>query len=433
MLDPLSHQLKPTKNHVLSLIKSFNSWAFGIKTASSPHKALQLYCKMHRQDVHFDSFSILHTLRACSSFRNLPIIRHLHAHITKLGFSDHIYVGTSLLNAYVVTSLADACALFDEMPERNIVTWNTMITGYSNSGDLSKAYAIFEEMPARDVSTWSAMISAYCNRGKENEGLTLFREMLTNEGLKPDPMTVVSVLCGCAQMGSPGLLAGKSVHTYTVKNGWELDVKIGTVLVNMYAKCGYLKIASRVFEMMQDRNVITWTALICGSAQHGYGKEALSIFEMMQNASINPNEMTFTGILTACAHTGLVDDGRKYFKMIKEYGLEPTIHHYGCMVDLFGRAGLLEEAHDVIRKMKFEPNINIWGSFLSACKEHKQFVMAERVIEQVLKVIRPETDGGVYSLIADLFVLNERWDDAERVRRLMLNQNVKKVRGSSFI
>ncbi|KAF2298903.1 hypothetical protein GH714_029076 [Hevea brasiliensis] len=138
------------------------------------------------------------------------------------------------------------------------------------------------------------------------------------------------------------------------------------------------------------------------------------LFKKMQQADIRPNELTITGILNACAHSGLVEEGRKYFRMIEEYGLEHRIQHYGCMVDLFGKAGLLEEAYEVIKMMKFETNIVIWGSFLSASKEHKQFDMAERVIEQILSVIKPENDGGIYTLICDLYALNEKWDDAER-------------------
>ena len=388
---------------------------------------------MHRSSVPSDSFSILFTLKSCTHLQNLTVIQHLHAHIVKIGFSSHVYVATSLLYAYVLMSFEHACVLFDEMPERNTVTWNTMITGHSRSGDVDSARAVFEEMPVRDVASWSAMLAAYVKSGNYVQAVAVFRDMMAHEGLRPDQVTLGSVLTGCAHMGSLGLLAGKSVHGFIAKNGWELNVELGTVLVDMYAKCGFVKTACRVFGLMQERNVVSWTALICGSAQHGYSKEVLSLFEMMQKAGVRPNELTFTGILTACVHTGLVDEGRKYFKMIEECGLEPRIQHYGCIVDLLGKAGLLEEAYQIIRIMKFEPNIVVWGSFLTACREHKQFGMAERVIAKVLSMITPENNGGVYSLIADLYVLGEKWDEAESLRKLMLKENVKKARGSSFI
>lgn len=332
-----------------------------------------------------------------------------------------------------MASFDDACALFDEMPERNTVTWNTMVSGYSKLGDVEKARNVFERMPVRDVASWSAMIAGYISNGLWENGLMLFREMLLLEELKPDQVTLCSIFVGFARMGSTGLLLGKSVHGFTVKNGWELNAELGTVLVDMYAKCGFLKSASHVFNFMQDRNVVSWTALICGSAQHGYGNETLSIFDMMRQAGVRPNELTFTGVLTACAQAGLVEEGHGYFKMIERYGLQPTIQHYGCMVDMFGKAGLLGEAYDVIKTMRLKPNIVIWGSFLSSCKLHKQFEMAERVFDQVMEMVKPENDGGVYTLISDLYVLSGKWDDAERVRKLMVNQNVKKTRGSSFI
>ncbi|KAK7856430.1 pentatricopeptide repeat-containing protein [Quercus suber] len=333
---------------------------------------------MHRSSVPSDSFSILFTLKSCAHLQNLTVIQHLHAHIVKIGFSSHVYVATSLLYAYVLMSFEHACVLFDEMPERNTVTWNTMISGYSRSGDVESARAVFEEMPVRDVASWSAMLAAYVNSGNYVQAVAVFRDMMAHEGLRPDQVTLGSVLTGCAHTGSLGLLAGKSVHGFIAKNGWELNVELGTVLVDMYAKCGFMKTACRIFGLMQERNVVSWTALICGSAQHGYSKEVLSLFEMMQKAGVRPNELTFTGILTACVHTGLVDEGRKYFKMIEE-----------C------------------------------GSISNG--------MAERVIDKVLGMITPENNGGFIPLLL-IVCFGEKWDEAERLRKLMLKENVKKAR-----
>lgn len=332
-----------------------------------------------------------------------------------------------------MASFGDARALFDEMPVKNTVTWNTMITGYSKSFQVEKARSVFDRIPTRDLGSWSAMIACCMNNGQWGNGFVLFREMLATEQFKPDQVTLVSMLVGCPHMGSIGSLLGKSIHGFTVKNCWKLNVELGTALVDMYAKCGILKNAGRVFHVMLDRNVISWTALIHGCAQHGYGKEALSIFEMMKESGVRPNELTFTGVLTACAQAGLVKEGRRYFKMTEEYGLQHTIEHYGCMVDMFGKAGQLGEAYEIINTMKLKPNVVVWGSFLSACKVHKQFDMAQRVIDQVMEMLKPENDGGVYTLISDLLVLSGKWDAAESVRKLMVKQNVQKARGSSFI
>lgn len=313
-----------------------------------------------------------------------------------------------------------------------------MITGYSRQGDLTTARIVFDTMPLRDLASWSAMIAAYMDNSLWDHGLALFREMISSrnvndECLKPDQLTLGSILAGCGRMGSVGLALGKSIHGFAIKNKWDLNVEFGTCLVDMYAKSGLLKNACVIFDTMTCGNVVAWTALICGAAQHGYGQEALQIFEKMREAGVKPNELTFTGILKACVQAGLVDEGRRYFRMLKQCGLRPRIQHYGCMVDLFGKTGLLGEAYEVINTMPFEANVVVWGSFLSSCKLHRQFEMAEKAIDKVMRMVRPENDGGIYSLISDLYVLSGKWSEAERLRELMLSHNVRKVRASSFI
>ncbi|KAK7284485.1 hypothetical protein RJT34_19231 [Clitoria ternatea] len=411
---------------MLCPVRRLSSLALALRNASSP---MHLFSKMHRNGVPLDTFCILYTLKSCT---HLPIIQHLHAHIIKLGFSSNLYVATSLPKAYVIVSFLDASILFDEMPHRSTFTWNTMILGYSKSGDIQRARAVFEEMPQRDIASWSSMISAYTNVAHCEEGLFLFRRMLFHEGTQPDQVTAGSVLSACAHMRSLGLLAGKSVHGFMVKNGWELDVELGAVLINMYAKCGVLRNAAMVFGLMAERDVKSWTTLICGAAQCGFSEEALAVFEKMLMAGVKPKSMTFTGVLTACAHAGLVEEGRRYFKLIQDYGMEPRIQHYACLVYLIGKAGMLEEAYEVIKTMKVEPNVVVLGSFLSACKGHRQFEMAERVIGQALRMAKPESDGGIYSLVCDLYVIGEKWEEAERLKKLMmLNQSARqgKARG----
>ncbi|KAG8385061.1 hypothetical protein BUALT_Bualt03G0002300 [Buddleja alternifolia] len=321
------------------------------------------------------------------------------------------------------------------MPYRNTVTWNVMITAHSRHGDITTARLFFDNMPLPDLASCSAMIAAYMDNSLWDQGLALFRQMIsfTDDCLKPDQFTLCSILAGCGRMGSAGLVFGKSIHGFAIKNEWELNVEFGTCFVDMYAKCGMLNTACLIFNMMKGNNVVAWTALICGAAQHGYGEEALRIFEKMREAGVKPNELTFTGILTACVQAGLVDEGRRYFRMLQECGVRPRIQHYGCIVDLFGKAGLLGEAYEVINTMPFEPNVVIWGSFLSSCKLHRQFEIAEKVIYKVMRMVRPEDGGGLYSLISDLYVLSGKWSEAERLRNLMLNQYVRKRRGSSFI
>ncbi|OIT24617.1 pentatricopeptide repeat-containing protein eli1, chloroplastic [Nicotiana attenuata] len=232
-----------------------------------------------------------------------------------------MYVATSLLNAYAGTSFDCAYKLFDEIPVRNTVTWNSMISCFSRSGDVKGARKMFDQMPLRDLASWSSMIAGYMNNGHCEEGVALFQELVIFEQLKPDQVTIWPILAGCSKMCSIGLLLGKSVHGFVVKSHLELNVELGTCLVDMYAKCGFMNFASLVFDMMKDRNVVTWTALICGAAKHAFGTESLEIFKKMRQGDVLPNEFRFTGVLSACVQAGLVNEGRGYFKMTKECGL----------------------------------------------------------------------------------------------------------------
>lgn len=256
---------------------------------------------------------------------------------------------------------------------------------------------------------------------------------MNDAGLKPDQLTLGPIIAGCGRLGTVGLPLGKSMHAFTVKNIWKLNVELGTCLVDMYAKCGLFKNARLIFDMMEHRNVATWTAMICGAAQHGHGQEALQMFDKMMEAGVKPNELTFTGILTACVQAGLVEEGRRYFRMIGNCGLKARIQHYGCMVDLFGKSGAVGEAYRVISTMPYKANAVVWGSFLSSCKLYRQFEMADKVMGEVMTTIRPEENGGVYSMISDMYMLCGRTREAERLRELMLGHNVRKVRASTFI
>ncbi|KAL5978734.1 hypothetical protein ACLOJK_029851 [Asimina triloba] len=405
-----------------------------ISNANLPNDPLHLYLQMQRAGLAIDSFTALFALTSCARLSaDASLTRHLHAHLVKINLESHVYVGTALLNSYVASCFSDARQLFGQMPERSIVTWNTMISGLSKKGEIRRARWLFDNMPMRDNASWAAMIGGYTGAGMWGPGLELFREMMRNGLLKPDSVILVTLLSGCSHMGFLPLL-GKSIHAYVERNALELDVVLGTALVDMYAKCGLLQSASWIFERLPCKNVMSWTAMICGLALHGQAESALALFQRMKEAGVRPNEITFTGVINACHHAGLVDEGRKHFySMTKEFGVEPGIYHYGCMVDLLGKAGLLEETYSFIQAMKLKPNIVVWCSFLGSCKLHRNFELAERAIEQVLHLADPDKDGGVFTLISDLYASNGNWDDAERVRMLMNKQNVKKARGSSFI
>uniref|UniRef100_A0A0E0JPV0 Pentacotripeptide-repeat region of PRORP domain-containing protein n=1 Tax=Oryza punctata TaxID=4537 RepID=A0A0E0JPV0_ORYPU len=308
-----------------------------------------------------------------------------------------------------------------------------MLGSLCRSSDLASARSFFDSIPDKDVVSWSTMLACYFSQGRLAEGLAFFRTMTFTTQLAADYVMLVTVLTGCA---SAGLLpvSCRAIHGYVVRRGITFTMHLGTALIDCYAKAGRLDYASRVFCRVPLRNVMHWTAMICGTAAHLGSEKAIQLFEEMCQIGVQPNEMTFTAILSACGQAGLVDQGRKFFKlMVDTYGFEPTIHHYGCIVDLYAKAGKLEDAYEVIKTMRMEPNIIIWTSLLAACKKFKNFDIAVEGIGKVLSMEISEENGGLYALISDLYAMGGRWEDVLRVRSLMEERNVRKIRGSSSI
>ncbi|OAY78482.1 Pentatricopeptide repeat-containing protein [Ananas comosus] len=437
--------LPQTAHHDVS---SSSASAFAIRRASSPLEALSLFKLrlLRRRPAPpdpFDPHAAVFLLKSLSP-RHSHSPRFLHAFLLKTSLLSHPHVASALLHSYSLSpspSPSLARLLFDEIPRPNLVLFNTLLSSLSrSSAPLSSALSLFHSIPHKDLVSWCALLSACLARSRPALALSLFRRMMTSQTqslsarLLPDPQMLVTVLSACAAASSPSV--SRSVHAYAERRGMDTGSHLGTALVDSYAKSGFLKSAFRVFDRVPParRNVMHWTAMICGLAAHGHGREAIAFFDDMRRSGVRPNEITFTGVLNACCQIGLINEGRRFFTvMAEEYGIEPGIHHYGCMVDLFAKAGRLEEAYAIIKNMRVEPNIVLWTSFLAACKKHKNFEIAEEGIERVMSMAVPDQDGGVYTLVSDLYALGGRWDDVGRVRKLMDESRVRKSRGSSFI
>lgn len=321
---------------------------------------------------------------------------------------------------------------FDDMPERNIVSWNAMISGYALNGKMSAARALFDEMPERDVVSWSSMISGYVQSSHYREALELFNQMQLDRNVRPNEVTMVSLLSSCAHLAA--LEQGKWIHAYIDRNRMRLDSddNLGASLVDMYAKCGCVDSAIKVFRNMNHRNVSTWNAMISGLAINGLAYESVDMFEEMQRSGTKPNDITFLGVLMACTHGGLVDLGRQYFGMMSDtHGIEPQMKHYGCLVDLLGRAGMLEEAEEAIRSMPMKPDVMILGALLGACRIHRNVQVAERLTVDFLELNSQE--AGCHVLISNIYAAAGRWGDASEIRRLLRRRGIKKIPGSSSL
>lgn len=289
---------------------------------------------------------------------------------------------------------------------------------------------LFDEMPQRDVVSWTVLISGHRNMGDLDEALIAF-ERMQFAGVSPNPVTMVNALAACA--GSGALDMGVWIHEYMKRNGWELDVILGTSLIDMYGKCGRIDVGLCVFQDMVEKNVFTWNSLIRGLALAKNGKEAASWFFRMEEEGIKPDQVTLIGVLCACSHSGLVQMGQRIFYSIIDgkYGFSPSIKHYGCMIDLLGRSGFFNEAQELIERMPFEPNSVMWGALLTGCRAHGDLKLSEFVARRLLE-LEPE-NGAYYVLLSNLYAEMGRWSDVEEVRRLMKEKGVKKDVGSSSV
>ncbi|CAL9233228.1 unnamed protein product [Arabidopsis halleri] len=319
--------------------------------------------------------------------------------------------------------------LFDVMPCRNVSTWNTMITGYAQCGKISEAKNLFDKMPKRDPVSWAAMIAGYSQSGHSYEALRLFVQM-EREGGRLNRSSFSSALSTCADVVA--LELGKQLHGRLVKGGYETGCFVGNALLLMYCKCGSIEEANDLFKEMAGKDIVSWNTMIAGYSRHGFGEEALRFFESMKREGLKPDDATMVAVLSACSHTGLVDKGRQYFHtMTQDYGVTPNSQHYACMVDLLGRAGLLEEAHNLMKNMPFEPDAAIWGTLLGASRVHGNTELAETAADKIF-AMEPE-NSGMYVLLSNLYASSGRWGDVGKLRVRMRDKGVKKVPGYSWI
>ncbi|KAK4476441.1 hypothetical protein RD792_015594 [Penstemon davidsonii] len=335
-----------------------------------------------------------------------------------------------MIDGYVkLGEIGSAKMLFDVMPEKNVVSWTTMIDGYCTNGEVDEARLLFDAMPDRNLYSWNAMIGGYCQNKQPNEALVLFQELLAGKMYEPDDVTVVSVLPAIADLGA--LDVGNWVYGFVKRKKLDRSANVSTALVDMYAKCGEIEKARRVFDDVKGRATCTWNALINGLALNGCAQEALEVFLEMKKKGFKPNEITMLGVLSACNHGGLVDEGKKWFNKMEEIRLTPRIEHYGCLVDLLGRAGCLDEAERLIENMPYEANGIILSSFLFACGYAKDVTRAERVVKKAINM-EPFNDGN-YIMLRNLYASERRWRDVEQIKKLMLTKGAKKEAGCSAI
>ncbi|RDX78559.1 Pentatricopeptide repeat-containing protein, partial [Mucuna pruriens] len=440
----------------------YNALIRGCVHCGYSDQALVYYMHMLRNNILPTSYSFSSLIKACTLLMDLAFGKAVHGHIWKYGFDSHVFVQTTLVEFYSTLGdvgdprrvfddmperdvfawttmisahvrdgdMASAGRLFDKMPEKNIATWNAMIDGYAKLGNAESAEFLFNQMPARDIISWTTMMNCYSRSKRYSDVIALFHDMIGKEVI-PDEVTMSTVISSCAHLGALDL--GKEVHHYLMLHGFDLDVYIGSSLIDMYAKCGSIDMSLLVFYKLQNKNLFCWNSIIDGLATHGYAEEALRMFGEMERKRIRPNAVTFISILTACTHAGLVEEGRcRFMSMIQIYCITPQVEHYGCMVDLLSKAGLLEDALEMVRNMTLEPNSFIWGALLNGCKLHKNLEIAHIAVQNLM-VLEP-SNSGHYSLLVNIYAEVNRWSEVAKIRTTMKDLGVeKRCPGSSWV
>ncbi|XP_057873705.2 pentatricopeptide repeat-containing protein At4g30700-like [Cryptomeria japonica] len=361
-------------------------------------QAVEAYKQMQLAGVKPDSTSFASILSACAKMQTLQQGMEIHQSIIESGSLSNV-VSSALLDMYAKCgSIQKARVLFDKMPQRDVVSWTVMISGYSQNGFVEKALETFNQMQLA--------------------------------GVRPNSATFASILPACAKMGA--LEQGVDIHQNITESGFLSDVVVASSLVDMYAKCGSIQKARELFDKMPERNTISWNAMIVGYAQNGFCKDSLKLFELMKHSGTHPDHVSFACVLLACSHTGLVDEGCKYFSLMNDsYCITPTIDHYACMVDILGRAGYLEETLNFIIKMPIKSVMVVWVCFLSACRAQKNLGLGVFTANLLFEL--DSKNAATYVLLSNIYAEGGRWDEVQMVRRLMKDKEIKKIPGCSWI
>ncbi|KAL8026311.1 hypothetical protein ABFX02_14G018200 [Erythranthe guttata] len=391
---------------------------------------LDLLEEMKSSDTKPDGRIFTTILSSCARVGKFDIGKIVHGFIQENKIVIDSHLQSALLNMYASSGAMDvAQSLFDELKTKNVVASTAMISGHSKAGNVEAARLVFDEMSHRDLVCWSAMISAYADSDKPQEALKIFHDM-QKHGLKPDQITMLSVISACARLGA--LDQAKQIHQFVDHKGFGDFLPISNAMIDMYAKCGSLEKAREVFGRIHRKNVISWTSMVSAFAVHGDADNALKYFQRMKFENVEPNWVTFVGVLYACSHAGLVEEGKRAFEsMVDRYRITPRLEHYGCMVDLYGRANRLADALELVETMPMAPNVVIWGSLMAACRIHGEFELGEYAAKSVLG-IDPDHDGA-HVFLSNLYAKEKRWENVGEVRRFMKHKGILKERGCSMI
>ncbi|KAK2411379.1 pentatricopeptide repeat-containing protein [Trifolium repens] len=409
----------------------------GYASSNIPWKSVQYYSQMVLTESEPDGFTYSFLLSACVRGGLVREGEQVHAIVLAKGYCSDMFVNTNLINFYADRGgVEQARYVFDDMTQRSVVSWNSILVGYVRFGDFDAAMKVFDEMPIRNVVSWTTMIAGCAQNGKSVQALSFFGQM-RRARVELDQVVLVAALSACAELGD--LKLGRWIHWYVQKRQQQPSVRLNNALMHMYASCGIIDEAYQMFTKMSRKTTVSWTIIIMAFAKQGLGKEALDLFKDMLSdgaakSGVRPDGTTFIGVLCACSHAGFVEEGRRIFEsMIHTWRISPQIEHYGCMVDLLSRAGCLDEAYELIETMPFKPNDAIWGALLGGCRIHKNSELASRVANKLIAELdNTDQAAGYLVLLSNIYAFAERWQDVIAVRQKMIEMGVKKPPGQSW-
>ncbi|MCL7032855.1 hypothetical protein MKW94_024122 [Papaver nudicaule] len=408
----------------------YNTLIRGYSKSPYPVESLHLFNIMRRNSVDPDEFTFTFLLKARSRMTCLGG-NEIHGEVLKRGFCSHLFVQNALIHLYASKGISvEAFKVFQETVKPDVVSWSGLVVAYLKAAELDNARLVFNKMPVKDVVSWTAMISGYSQAKRSEEALELFEQM-RQFGVRPDEVTMASVISGCTNLGDLGI--GLNVHWNIDENGFGWMVSLCNALIDMYAKCGCVERARQIFDKMERKTLITWNSMVPACANHGNVEEAIDLFhEMTKYGGFLPDGVTFLALLTAFTHKGMVEEGVRLFECMRiEYGIPAEIEHYGCMVDMLGRAGRLKEAYELISNMPIPCNDVVWGALLGACRIYGDVDMAEQIVKRLLE-LKPN-EGGYYILLSDMYMAAGRRTEAMAVRKTMESMKAQKTPGCSWV
>ncbi|KAH0746716.1 hypothetical protein KY285_008373 [Solanum tuberosum] len=477
---------------------SWNGMIAGLVTNGLYSEALKLFHMMRLAGVELTRSIYVTAVKLCTKLKELVFARQLHSRVMKNGFYFDNNIRTALMVSYTKCGeMDDAFKLFSIMHKfRNVVSWTAMIGGYMQNNrqeqaanlfcqmkkdgirpndftystilaahpsislfqvhaevikteyqssptvgtalldayvktrDTDEAAKVFEEIDEKDIIAWSAMLSGYAQKGDIQGAVRVFRQ-LVKDGVRPNEFTFSSVINACVT-SMASVEQGKQFHCSAIKSGHSNALCVSSALVTMYAKRGNIESANEIFKRQPERDLVSWNSMISGYAQHGYGRKALKIFEEMRKRNLDMDNITFIGVISACTHAGLLNEGQKYFEMmVNDFHISPKMEIYSCMVDLYCRAGMLDKAMALINKMPFPAGAIVWRTLLAASRVHRNVELGKLAAENLIS-LQPQ-DSAAYVLLSNLYAATGDWQERAKVRKLMDVRKVKKEIGYSWI